>query len=98
MESDKDGTLLLISCGDDIAAFFYYGYEVQNKRIVVMTAGTNVKYARYSPGFYYMFLQIKSWINDETVRIVDFTRGGEKYKYDLGSENVSVCNLSFVLY
>jgi len=97
LDADKNGNLLLITCGDDVAAFFYYGYEVQNNRIVVMTAGTNVKYARYSPGFYFMYQQIRNWIGSETVKIVDFTRGGEKYKYDLGCENVPVCNLSFEL-
>ncbi len=93
---EKNGNLLLITCGDEIAAFFYYGYEAHKKRIVVMTAGTNIKYARYSPGFYYMYQQIRNWIKDNSVRIVDFTRGDEKYKFDLGCEKVPVCNLEFV--
>lgn len=93
---EKNGKFLLITCGNEIAAFFYYGYEVHKKRIVVMTAGTNIKYARYSPGFYYMYQQIRNWIKDNSVRAIDFTRGDEKYKFDLGCEKVPVCNLEFI--
>ena len=96
VDVEKNGNLLLITCGDDIAAFFYYGYETQKKRVVVMTAGTNTKYARYSPGFYYMYQQIRNWIENGSVKTVDFTRGDEKYKYDLGCKCVPVCNLAFV--
>ena len=95
VDVEKNGNLLVITCGDDIAAFFYYGYEIQKKRIVVMTAGTNSKYARYSPGFYYMYRQIRSWIEDGSVKTIDFTRGGEKYKFDLGCEGTPVCNIAF---
>ena len=95
IDVERNGNLLLITCGDDIAAFFYYGYEIPKKRVVVMTAGTNTKYARYSPGFYYMYQQSRSWIEDGSVKTIDFTRGGEKYKYDLGCEGTPVCNLAF---
>lgn len=93
---EKNGSLLLVTCDEDIAAFFYFGYEQQNRKVVVMTAGTNMKYARYSPGFYYMFQQIQNWIEDYSVECVDFTRGNEKYKYDLGCEHIPICNISFV--
>lgn len=96
LDVEKNGNLLLITCEEDVAAFFYYGLEHQKKRVIVMTAGTNIKYARYSPGFYYMFQQIQNWINDYTINIVDFTRGNEKYKYDLGCDHFPVCNLSFI--
>lgn len=96
LDVEKNGNLLLITCGEDVAAFFYYGLEKQNGKVVVMTAGTNTKYARYSPGFYYMFQQIQNWINDDTINSVDFTRGNEKYKYDLGCEHFPVCNISFI--
>ena len=95
IDVEKNGNLLLITCGDDIAAFFYFGYELPKKRVVVMTAGTNAKYARYSPGFYYMYQQIRRWIEDGSVKTIDFTRGGEKYKYDLGCVGTPVCNLFF---
>lgn len=96
VDIEKNGNLLLITCGDDVAAFFYFGYETHKKSIVVMTAGTNVEYSRYSPGFYYMYQQIRQWIEDKSVEIVDFTRGGEKYKFDLGCEKEPVCNMDFV--
>ena len=96
LDVDKNGNLLLITCENEIAAFFYYGYEKHKKRILVMTAGTNIKYARYSPGFYYMYKQIEKWVRDKSVEIVDFTRGGEKYKFDLGCTLIPVCNISFV--
>lgn len=95
LDLERNGNLLLITCGDDIAAFFYYGYETQKKRVVVMTAGTNTRYARYSPGFYYMYQQIRNWIEEGSVKMIDFTRGGEKYKFDLGCKGIPVCNLAF---
>lgn len=95
VEVEKNGNLLLVTHGDEVAAFFYYGYEEHKKRVVVMTAGTNIMYARYSPGFYFMFQQIKSWIEEKTVEVVDFTRGGEQYKFFLGCEKIPVCNMSF---
>lgn len=97
IDTDKNGRFLLVTCGDDIAAFFYYGYEANKKRILIMTAGTNQKYVRYSPGFYYMYQQIKKWIEDDSVVVVDFTRGGEQYKYYLGCDKYPVCNMSFVI-
>ena len=96
MEVDKNGNVLLIKSGDDVAAFFYYGYEPLKKKITVMTAGTNTQYARYSPGVYHMFLQIQRWIEDDSVKVVDFTRGNEKYKFDLGCKQMPVSNLSFL--
>ena len=95
IEVDKNGNLLLVKNGDDVAAFFYYGYESHNKKVTIMTAGTNTEYARYSPGIYHMFLQIQKWIDDDSVEVIDFTRGSEKYKYDLGCEPIPVCNISF---
>lgn len=93
IKSDKNGKLLLVFHNDEIASFFFYGYERNTKRVIIMTAGTNSRYARYSPGFYYLYQQILEWIEVGDVREIDFTRGGESYKYDLGCTDKKVCNI-----
>lgn len=51
--------------------------------LVVMCAGVNPKFARYSPGLLSMYNQIKIFLEEQHLDSIDFTRGNEKYKYDL---------------
>lgn len=68
-----------------LRAFFCYGYDTQNKCVRVMSAGTDLEYARYSPGILLMYDFISKAIADGQIRVIDFTRGDEKYKFALGS-------------
>ena len=74
---DEDGKL---------RAFFNYGYDPDEKAVRIMAAGTDLDFARYSPGMLLMHQFILKAIQQGRLRTVDFTRGDEKYKFALGGE------------
>lgn len=69
-----------------LRAFFNYGYDMDRKRIRVMAAGTDLTFARYSPGMLLMYNYITNAIEEGNLLEVDFTRGDEKYKFSLGGQ------------
>lgn len=72
-------------CGN-LRAFFHYVYDTKGQCVRVLSAGTDLEYARYSPGMILMHGFIKEIIDKGVVKVLDFTRGDEKYKYVLGGE------------
>lgn len=70
----------------NVRAFFHYAYDSDGHCVRVMSAGTDLDYARYSPGMLLMYGFIKWIIEEGTVHVVDFTRGDEKYKFVLGGD------------
>ena len=62
---------------------------------VVMCAGVNPKFARYSPGLLSMYNQIKIFLEEQHLDSIDFTRGNEKYKYDLGGKDEYIYHVQF---
>ena len=88
-----DSKVMTAYINDDIAAFFNYVVDSNSKSIIIIAAGTNLKYFKYSPGILLMYSYICRTINDNRFRFVDFTRGDERYKIALGgtlSSNVFV--------
>lgn len=67
-------------------AFFNYGYDPSGKAIRIMAAGTDLDFARYSPGMLLMHQFILKSIQEGKLQVIDFTRGDEKYKFALGGE------------
>lgn len=81
---------------NEISAFFNYLIDKNTYSIVVIAAGTNMKYARYSPGILLMYNYIHQLIcQDKKCRIIDFTRGVEKYKFTLGGSTKNNHNIKF---
>lgn len=89
------GWLLTVSKDDKTCAFFHGGYDTIRRCLVVMCAGLDPEYARYSPGLLSMYNHIKSSLDDKRFNSVDFTRGDEKYKYDLGGESKYIYHVQF---
>ncbi len=83
---------------DEIAAFFNYGVDEAHRTIVVITAGVNEKYARYSPGLVCAKDFICNCISEGHISYYDFTRGTEPYKYWLGAKDHKVTNISICLH
>ncbi len=79
----------------NLCAFFNYVIDDNNKAIMIIAAGTDLNYARYSPGILLMYNYILSIIKDGNYHVLDFTRGDEKYKYSLGGSSTYNCNLFF---
>lgn len=70
----------------NLRAFFNYGYDSKGTSIRIMAAGTDLEYARYSPGMLLMYNFILNAIQGGKLREVDFTRGDEMYKFALGGQ------------
>lgn len=82
----------------EIAAFFNYGVDEVHRTIVVITAGVNEKYTRYSPGLVCSNDFICNCISEGLISYYDFTRGTEPYKNRLGAKDHKVTNISIRLH
>ena len=80
-----------------LCAFFNYAYDEPHKRIVIMAAGTDLTFARYSPGMLLMYNFIKQCIQEGSYEEIDFTRGDEPYKFALGGELNYNCSFRITL-
>jgi len=78
-----------------LRAFFNYGYDPNGKAIRIMAAGTDLDFARYSPGILLMHHFITNAIEERKLKEIDFTRGDEKYKFALGGQQTK--NLRFTI-
>ena len=79
---------LMTACdkAGNLRAFFNYSYDSNKTCIRVMAAGTDLDFARYSPGMLLMYNFILNAIKEGKMKEVDFTRGDEKYKFSLGGQ------------
>lgn len=81
-----------------LRAFFNYGYDPDDKAIRIMAAGTDLDFARYSPGMLLMHQFILKSIQGGKLQVIDFTRGDEKYKFALGGELCLNHSIKFSIY
>ena len=96
--TDAETYIMSAYCEGNLAAFFNYAIDYNSKSVIILTAGTNEDYARYSPGMLLMFEFIKHTIsNDNDIKVIDFTRGNEHYKYALGGENNILHSIRFII-
>jgi hypothetical protein len=79
--------------GEDLCAYFNYAYDDEHKAVVIFSAGTNLEYARYSPGMLLMYNYIKVIIEGQNSILIDFTRGNEMYKLSLGGKEKKIHHL-----
>lgn len=94
---DDSGSIFITTKNEDgeLCAAFNVGYDNYKKEIVVMAVSVNPKYNRYSPGILAMYTYVLKNMETKEVRRVDFTRGGESYKYDLGGKEHFIHSLKF---
>lgn len=97
LKHDKNSHVVSLYEGNKLRSYFNYGVDYVHKTIVVMVAGTDMEFSRYSPGIIAMFEFIKMQIANANVKYIDFTRGTERYKYDLGGEEHYIHNVSFTI-
>ncbi len=101
MKRMADPWVLRVSADGRLCAFaFGLQDHFGGARVLrVLQVGYDEAFARYSPGL----LGLHAFISDEAERqrpsfdIVDFTRGGERYKYDLGGTRTSVADVAFTI-
>lgn len=80
----SDGHFLTTYDGDELCSFFFYILDEDHRQILVLAAGVNSEYSKYSPGFVSLFDLINYHIDLGDVNSIDFGVGDEKYKYSLG--------------
>lgn len=84
---DKNSHVMTAYIDNELVAFFQYVNEPLNKRIILMAVGTSIEYSKYSPGMLLMFKYIENQTHEKDIAIVDFSRGNEYYKYQLGGRD-----------
>lgn len=94
---DKQSRFMTAYIDGEFCAFFNYGWDKEHEEIVVMAVGTNEKYAKYSPGVLLLYEYIKYQIAKQEIKIIDLTRGDEKYKYSLGGCSFFIQTINFEL-
>lgn len=75
--------------GDKIASYFWGISNDDRSEFYVILAAVDAEYEWYSPGKVSMYLFIKSLYDSDrrNIKFIDFTRGGEQYKYDMGAKD-----------
>lgn len=86
-EDDSSSRFLTLTTKEgELCAAFNYGIDTAHDRVVMMAVATNDKFSRYSPGMLLIEEFIKESINKKKYKIIDFTRGNERYKYSMGGK------------
>ncbi|MBO5321623.1 MAG: GNAT family N-acetyltransferase [Clostridia bacterium] len=88
----------LVTKDDEIASFLWGIKDLTSKKHYVIYAGVDKKYEWYSPNNAYFYKYIEDLYNNGSVEngvIFDFTRGNEKYKFDLGCKERKCLNYNF---
>ena len=93
----SDGHFLTTYHGDVLCSFFYYILDEEHRQLLVLAAGVNSDYSKYSPGFVSLFDLINYHIGLGDLDTIDFGVGDEKYKYSLGGlqQNINGIDLIF---
>jgi hypothetical protein len=78
----------LVKDGDRIAGYFWGIRNPKKGVYYVILAGVEPDYAWYSPSIshFYAFIEELYENNNTDIKAFDFTRGGEKYKHDIGAD------------
>lgn len=89
----------LVKNGEEIAGYFWGIRDIQKGVYYVILAGVQPDYAWYSPSIshFYGFLEELYQNNNITIKAFDFTRGGEKYKHDIGADRKNTFTVYFEL-
>lgn len=91
----KESCIIIVYLDDDIAGYLY-GLRDGNTIRIMQNCVKN-EYKFYSPMFRGAYDFILGMYSDDTIRIVDFTRGDEQYKYNLGGKEKILESFSITL-
>ncbi len=83
IKDDPSARVMTIYNGDELMAYFHYGYDSVHRQMVVISAGVVENYTKYSPGMVLMSDFIRTSMGG---MVIDFTRGDEPYKLALGGQ------------
>ncbi len=87
MWEELDTWCFLVKDENEVAGFFWGIKDITDTKYYVIYAGVDEKYEWYSPTLSHFYAYIESLYENEEkpiIQVFDFTRGGEKYKSDMG--------------
>ena len=92
-----DPWCFLVKNGDRIVSYFWGMKNDYRDEYYVILAGVDKEYTWYSPSLshLYLFIQEQYESGDKKVKVLDFTRGGERYKEDMGASKKSAWAIVF---
>ena len=96
-QEDKNAHILSVYCDGLLQMFFCYGIDALHRKVVLMTAGVEEQFARYSLGVIGLYEFIQYLIEQGKIDEIDFLRGGEHYKYALGGVNHTIADVEIIL-
>lgn len=87
----------LVKDGERIAGFYWGITNDTRTAYYVILAGLEEAYAWYSPNISHFCLYLEELYasGNVSVKVIDFTRGGETYKKDLGAEKKTAYRIDF---
>jgi hypothetical protein len=80
-----------------IVSFFWGVRNVYKGEYYVIFAGVDNDYAKYTPSLSHLYLYIQDVYekSDNEIKVIDFTRGDEKYKSDMGGKKKDLWTIRF---
>ena len=87
----------LVKKEDRIVSYFWGMKNDYRDEYYVILAGVDKEFTWYSPSLshLYLFIQEQYESGDKKIKVLDFTRGGERYKEDMGASKKSAWAISF---
>lgn len=87
----------LVTDGDKIASYFWGIRNDYKKEFYIILAGVDKEYLWYSPSISHLYLFIEEQYKEgaDDIKVFDFTRGGERYKTDMGGSKKETYRIDF---
>ncbi len=94
----EDKWCLTVYHQQQVAAFFFGIFDKEKQTVSLILAGTNPKFEHYSPGtvgLYEYLCEKMDSDSPESVKVFDFTRGNEDYKYKFKAQEIDTKYFGF---
>lgn len=86
--------------GERIVGYFWGIKSEFNGEYYMILAGVDKEYERYTPVLsqFYLYIQELCDSEDNHIKVIDFTRGGERYKKEIGGTERYISTVEFLIY
>ncbi len=93
----KNSFCFLVKNGDEVVSFFWGIRNDYLHEYYVILAGVDKKYEWYSPNISHLYLFVEEYYQKQGnhIRMIDFTRGGEGYKKNIGCTDRPAISVTF---
>lgn len=92
-----DSWAFLVKKDTRIVSYFWGLRNDEKGELYVILAGVDKEFAWYSPSLSHLYLYLQEQYENpnRTLKVLDFTRGGERYKTDMGGEKRDAWTITF---